>query len=298
MKQNLKLIFGLFMVFSVIIFSIITIQAQDNDICEPDDSPEVCGRKIMDAVDDKPSPDKLESTSTMAIVKGDAENPIVKEFKTYTKQYDEDNVCSINKNIDGISLIEFIRPSKIKLLSYSYENKDDDMWLKLSSGAPKRIEGTGKQGEFQNSHLTYEDMETRNLDDYEFKYLGTATIKVEGKESACYGIEAKKIKGDDSSYSKARFYIRVKDLVVVRADMYDKDGKPYKYKQLLVLKTKKMKGNNTYDMITKVVMQVLDDPKTKDVDEGKNQFTIIELGDIKVDANANIDESKFRKESL
>jgi len=246
----------------------------------------VCGRKIMEEADKIASPKQMFSETTTIVVKEDPKSPIIKKSKTYQKKYSED----LTKRL---TITTF--PSLMKILSYSYNNKDDDMWIKLSSGNPKRISGTGKQGYIQNSHIRYEDIESLKLDEYEFTYLGEKKIKVDGKKTICYKIQSKKISGEESAYSKKDIYIRKTDLFTVRTDMWDKNGNPHKTER--ALKIKKFYGQDEYTIAIKTGVSLIDNPETTD-DEGKNQYTITEMDNVKVDSSTNIDESLFRKDSM
>lgn len=285
MKIISKLIFCVVsLLFSLSLIGLVF--TQDNAICDKSDSSKVCGRKIMNEVDKLKSPKQMFSETTTLIVKGDKDNPIIKRSKTYQKKYSGD----ITKRLTVTTY-----PNLMKILSYSYKNKDDDMWIKLSSGNAKRISGSGKQGYIQNSHLRYEDIESHNLDDYEFTYQGVKMLKVEGRRTKCYKIQSQKISGEESAYKKTDVYIRVSDLFTVRTDMWDKNGNPHKTERALEIK--KFYGDNDYTIAVKTGVSLIDDPQTTD-DEGKNQYTITEMNNIKVDNNIDIDESLFRKDSM
>ncbi|MFP4227018.1 MAG: hypothetical protein ACLFRF_09840, partial [Desulfobacterales bacterium] len=86
------------------------------------------GREIMEKSDDLPEADTAASKILMLIHKGG--RVMEKEFILQMKQFEND---------EDKALIEFIRPTKIKLLTHSYKGKDDDQWLRLSSGRVKRI---------------------------------------------------------------------------------------------------------------------------------------------------------------
>jgi hypothetical protein len=171
------------------------------------------------------------------------------------------------------------------------------MWIKLSSGSPKRISGKGKHGYVQNSHFTYEDMESENINDYEYTYSGDTVLTVQGKKTDCYRVIKKKVKGDPSVYVKTEVYIRKSDLFTVRIDHWDINNNPHKTIRILkivVMTTEQ----GAYTIAAKTGVSLIDNPETPDVDEGKNQYTIMEMKNIKIDEKARIDESLFRKESL
>ena len=254
----------------------------------PGDSDTLKGRKIMEAADNSgTSPVAMVSNTTMMIVKGNPDNPIIKRSVTRRVKRSENETWTLS---------ETVYPSRMKILTYSYSNRDDEIWIKLSSGAPKRISGSGKQGYVQNSHLTYEDMESMDLDDYRFSYLTTGTIAVEGTPTECYWVERTKVSGESSRYSKSRLYITKDELFIVRIDMWDQNGNPHKTWRVLDLE--QVQGTERYTLAAKIGVSLVDDPTTPRVDEGKNQYTIMELADIRVDDDADINLSDFKKESM
>jgi hypothetical protein len=258
-------------------------------IFDETDSPGLKGRKIIMAADKQShNPRQMEYDVTMLIIKGNPHNPIVKKSTNYQKKYNE----NLSKRLSISSY-----PSQLKILSHSYKKRDDDMWIKLSSGSPKRISGKGKHGYVQNSHFTYEDMESENIDDYEYSYSGDAVLAIEGKKTDCYRVMKKKVKGDPSIYRKAEVYIRKSDLFTVRIDLWDANNNPHKTIRMLKIVVF-TSGQGTYTIAAKTGVSFIDDPETPDVDEGKNQYTIMEMKNINIDEKARIEESMFRKESL
>lgn len=251
------------------------------------------GRKIMDKVDEQPTPKLLQSETNMLIVRTYGDNNVKKELKvfdTYSKDYGENNK----------TLVEFKKPSSgIKVLRWSNENGDDDVWVKASTGGVKKLNSTGdKHDSFQGAHFTYEDMEDRNLDDYEFKYMGEEkiTIKDRGDDRSdmrinTYKVAARKVRGEDSAYSFAYFYVLPDEFIVMRADLYDKDKKLHKMME--VLDITKMTG---YDGVS---YNITRNARMKIVGE-ENQYTEIKIGNIKIDSDAerSIKESLFKSENL
>jgi hypothetical protein len=269
----------------LVLFSMTILPSQERDAYE-------IGRDIMDRVQTQPSPKLLETETSMKIVRTYGNNnQNVKEelkiFKSYSKEYSDEH---------NRTLIQFTRPSNIKVLRWSYENGDDEVWVKASSGSPKKLNSSGdKQDNFQGAHFTYEDMEERNLDDYEFKYMGKENISIprEGKdpiELETYKVAARKLEGEDTAYAFAFFYVMPETFIVMRADLYDKDKKFYK--QMDVLRFQTMKGyEEKYNIITHMRMRLVG---------RENQYTEIKMGNIKVDseAEANIYDSIFNSENL
>jgi hypothetical protein len=170
------------------------------------------GREIMDKSDALPEPQTAESSALMHIYKGS--RVLEKEFEIRAKKF---------KNDEDKILISFIRPTKIKLLTHSHTGQDDDQWLRLTSGKIKRIASSDKGKAFVNSHFYYEDLGSRNIDEYNYKLLGEG----EALGEDCYKVEAIKKEGT-KVYDKLILYVRKSDYFVVRIDFYRK-GNFHKY---------------------------------------------------------------------
>lgn len=222
------------------------------------------GREIMEKSDALAEPDTAKSKILMLIHKGG--KIIEKEFTLQMKQFEND---------EDKALISFIRPTQIKLLTHSHKGKDDDQWLRLSSGKIKRIVSTGRDKPFVNSHFYYEDLTSIDIDDYAYKFLG--------EESAvgvdCYKVEGVKQVGE-KVYDKVVFYVRKSDYFVVRVDFFKK-GKFLKF--LENYKIKEIDGILTPH---KLKMETAD---------GKGKTELILKG---LKYNIDIDSSRFRKEAL
>jgi len=163
------------------------------------------GREIMEKNDALPEAKTAMSDVLMLIHKGGG--VMEKQFESSSKKFQD--------NEDKL-LISFTRPTQIKLLTHAHKGSDDDQWLRLSSGKIKRIAASDKGKPFVNSHLYYEDIGSRNIDDYTYKLVEDA--KAAGFD--CYAVEAVKETGE-KVYSKLVLYVRKSDYFVVRIDFYE-----------------------------------------------------------------------------
>jgi hypothetical protein len=171
------------------------------------------GREIMEKSDALPEAKTAKSIVMMFIHKGD--RVIEKEFTILSKKFEND---------EDKALLSFQKPTRIKLLTHSKKVGDDDQWLRLSSGKVKRIASSDKGKSFVNSHFYYEDLNSRDIDDYEYKYIGDETaVGVD-----CYKVESIKKAGMKKVYDRAILYVRKSDFFIVRIDFYQK-GKFHKY---------------------------------------------------------------------
>lgn len=169
------------------------------------------GRQIMEKSDSLSQPDTLRATVLMLVEKGGRVDE--KEFELTGKKYGNDEKV----------LIRFSRPTSIRLLTHTYKGRDDDQWLALSSGKVKRIALADSDKPFVNSHLYYEDLKSRDIDDYAYTLLGET--KTGGAD--CYKVEAV-AKSKKMVYDKAVFYVDKANFFVMRIDIYMK-GELHKY---------------------------------------------------------------------
>ena len=161
-------------------------------------------REIMEKSDNLAQPKTATSDVLMRIHSG--KDLIDKEFTLQAMELGKD---------DTRVLITFSRPTKIKLLTHTHPNREDDQWLMMTSGKAKRITSSGKGKSFVNSHFCYEDLSSRKLDDYDYKLLESK--KVLGAD--CHVIEAVKKKGA-MVYDKAVLYVRKSDYFVIKIDFF------------------------------------------------------------------------------
>lgn len=222
------------------------------------------GREIMEKNDALPEATTAVSDVLMQIHKGG--RVIEKQFESRSKQFpnDEDRL-----------LISFTRPTRIKLLTHTYKGRDDDQWLRLSSGKIKRIASADKGKPFVNSHLYYEDIGSRDIDDYAYTLLGEATaVGVD-----CYAVEAVKQVGE-KVYSKLTLYVRKSDWFIVRIDFYE--------------------GNEFHKYLENHDIRTVDGILTPYVStmtraDGKGRT---ELKILKLEYNRSLRDSTFNKEAL
>jgi len=223
------------------------------------------GREIIEKSDALPEGDTGRSIVIMKIQKDGrvSDKEFVMSMKRLAK--DEERI-----------LVEFTKPTEIKLLTHTHKSREDDQWLQLSSGKVKRIASSDKDKPFVNSHFFYEDMESRDIDDYDYKYIGDK--KAAGED--CYAVEAVKKSGSARVYEKSLIYVRKSDFFVLRVDFF-RDGKFFKY-----LENHNVKKVNGILTPYKIIMMQSDEAGG----------TVLTVRDVKY--NITIQESLFNKDSL
>lgn len=144
-------------------------------------------------------------------------------------------IQSFSKDIgkDTFTLMFFLYPADVKntgFLTYDYYDteKKDEQWLYLPAlYKTKRIASKNKSGSFMGSDLSYADMTSPNLEDYEFKILKEDEIK--GKKVWLIQSIANKKAMIETGYTKSILFIRQDNFVVLRAVHWVKKGKKLKY---------------------------------------------------------------------
>jgi hypothetical protein len=222
------------------------------------------GREIMEKTDALPEPQTAKSKILMLIHKGGEVQE--KEFLLQMKQFEND---------EDKALIEFVRPTQIKLLTHSHKKTDDDQWLTLSSGNVNRIVSSGRDKPFVNSHFYYEDLTSIDIDDYKYELLGDGTAVGED----CFKVEGVKQVGD-RVYDKVIFYVRKSDYFVLRVDFF-KGGEFHKF--LENYEIKEIDG-----ILTPYKMKM-------ELSDGAGKTELILKG---LKYNDEIDSAVFRKEAL
>lgn len=170
------------------------------------------GRGIMEQSDRLPDAASTESRAEMKIYR-DGELKETKEFMMYHKKYGQ----------DSRSLISFIRPTQIKFLTHSIKKGEDLQWLKTSSGKPKKIGGADSGKPFVHSHFFYEDLKSRDINDYDYTLRGEAVAVDED----CYRVEAVKKKGQ-KIYDRIELFVRKSDYFILSINFYQ-GGKLLKF---------------------------------------------------------------------
>ncbi|MCB1145351.1 MAG: outer membrane lipoprotein-sorting protein [Leptospiraceae bacterium] len=176
----------------LILFSFIAVPAFANE-----------GRKIMEKNDALAEASSGSGESILVIIRGSSQEK--KEFNSISKKYGKKTR----------SRITFTSPTRIEFLTWSSPGEDSQQWIKLSSGGVRKISSSDKDGAFVNSHFYYEDIGDRDIDDFDYKLLGSGKV---GSDDV-YKIESIKKTGT-KVYSKSIVYVRKADYVVVQVDLY------------------------------------------------------------------------------
>jgi hypothetical protein len=144
---------------------------------------------------------------------------------------------SKDKGEDTLKLMFFQHPADVRdtaFLTFDYDDpdKDDDQWLYLPAlRKTKRIASTDKSGSFMGSDLTYSDMTSRNLEDYDYTFYEKAKEKeVNGvKTWVIWSVPRSKDAVKETGYEKSLIFVRQDNFFVIRALHWVRDGGYKKY---------------------------------------------------------------------
>ena len=121
---------------------------------------------------------------------------------------------------DAKGLIQFLEPAEVKgvgLLTISAKGKPADQWFYAPAiDRERRVAKQEKSTRFLGTHFTYEDMEERDVDAYDYT--------LDGEESAggapCFKVTATPHLDKESQYSKLVFWVLQDRYVTIRVEAY------------------------------------------------------------------------------
>ncbi len=170
-----------------------------------------------------------------------AETPRIKTFEIVRKDFG-----AAEKDKKSISIVVEPQGEKgISFLQYDYEDlhKNSDQWIYLSAYKKvKRIVSAGKDepktGSYFGSELSYEDIERHQVDNYTYQMLKSEVYN--GRDCWVIVSVPKPQQAKKSSYSKSILWIDKERDLILKAELYDKNGDLFK--QNLVVDVSRVNG--------------------------------------------------------
>jgi outer membrane lipoprotein-sorting protein len=127
---------------------------------------------------------------------------------------------------DSKTLVRFTDPAEIRgvtLLSYNHKGDTDRQWLYIPATQRTRSVTPRERSErFVGTDFTYEDVEERALDDFNYRLLSENEL-IDGHKT--YKMEAKPVDAGRSQYRYIYYWVGQNVPVILHAEMYDRDGK-------------------------------------------------------------------------
>ena len=225
------------------------------------------GLEIAQKVDEKQNPKDMKADLTMILTN--------KKGKTRTS-----TIRSISKDDSKKQIIWFLAPADDKgvaFLKIEHDNKDDEMRLWLPAfNKVRRISSKQKADSFMGSDMSYEDMTSRELNEYTYNLKGSEVI--DGIDY--YILESIPNTELDSEYSMHIAWVSKADYLVIKEESYDRSGRILKVK---VMKYKRIKG---YDIPEEMYVENVQ----------KNHKTRLTFDQIEVDTN--VSDNLFQEKNL
>lgn len=229
------------------------------------------GRDIAKKIHDRYIGDNSKADMSMILIDKRGRK---RERKFVTVFMEKDNV---RKNF-----IRFLEPQDIAgtgFLSIEDGKGNTTQYLYLPSlRRSRRIVSTQKKSSFVNSDFSYEDMERRNVDEFEHRIIGKEKID----NRFCYILESLPKPGTNTQYSKIISYVPEDIYLSIKTEFYDKHEELFK-----ILRVEKLE--KVQDIWTPMVM-VMEDLKRK-------HKTILRVEDINYNISGITDEL-FTKRNL
>jgi outer membrane lipoprotein-sorting protein len=233
-------------------------------------------REVMEKykAQDRTNDSSVELTMTMVNSRGGTRE---RQLNWVTKTDEKDN---------RKSLIRFLAPADVSgtgFLSIEHSGSDDDNWLYLPSlRKSRRIAGSDKSDSFMGTEFTYEDLDTEDLNAYEYKLQGSETVDgLEAWVVEAVPVDPKKI--EESGYSKRELWIGKDHNLLVQAKYYDKEGRYVKLYQ--TADTRQIAGTEKWRAYELTMKDVI-----------KGDKTILDITEYKI--NEGVQDSYFSERYL
>lgn len=121
------------------------------------------------------------------------------------------------------AIIRFTAPAEVKgvaLLVVNHPDRASDQWMWTPSiGRDRRIALQDRSTRFFGTDFSFEDLEERDVDQYDYKLTGEQPID----GAPCWKIEARPRESKSSQYTLSRIWIRKDNYVPAQYENYIKD---------------------------------------------------------------------------
>tara|TARA_B110000467_G_scaffold17904_1_gene15676 strand:- start:505 stop:1254 length:750 start_codon:yes stop_codon:yes gene_type:complete len=224
------------------------------------------GIELAQLVDDRESPKDMKSNMNMILT-----NKNGKIRTSSIRSYSTDG----NKK----QILWFLAPADDKGVAYlkiEHEDKNDDMKLWLPNFKKvRRISSRKKTESFMGSDMSYEDMTSRNMDEYSYSISGSEKVN----DIDCYILESipNEIK---TEYSRHISWITKNSHLTIKEKSFDKNGELLKSKSIIYQQIK------MYDIMKEL--------NVKNVQ--RNHQTVLKFDNIEVDSG--IEDNIFHEKNL
>jgi hypothetical protein len=121
------------------------------------------------------------------------------------------------------SILRFTAPAEVKgvaLLIVNHTDRASDQWMWTPAiERDRRIATQDRSTRFFGTDFSFEDLEERDVDQFDYKLLGDDTVD----GAACWKIESKPKESKSSQYTSSLIWVRKDNYATVRIESYNKD---------------------------------------------------------------------------
>jgi len=219
-------------------------------------SEEITGYQLAKMIDDKAQPQSTKSEISMNLINLKKNREKIKE------------IISISKDDGDKMLLFFKKPKRDKGVGFlKIESGDGD---KISLFIPKlkkirRISSSNQSDSFMGSDLSFEDMLSRDLDDFSYNLI-------DSEDDSIYLLESIS-KDKDSEYSRHLSWVTKNGLLIIKEYSFDREN------QLLKEKIFEHVQIKDYNLVSKISVTNIQEEHS----------TILEINNLEVDSNINDD---------
>ena len=178
------------------------------------------------------------------------------------------------------AILSFTAPPEVKgvaLLVFNHADRASDQWMWIPAEERDRhIAMQDRSTRFFGTDFSFEDMEERDVDQFDYKLAGEEPID----GAPCWKLESRPKQTKSSQYTSSALWVRKDNYVISRIDNFNKD---------------KLVRRITYGDIQKI--DNIWTPRTVEVlDATKNSRTVLKLD--KIEYNAAMKEENFTRDAL
>tara|TARA_B100000029_G_scaffold265086_1_gene261286 strand:- start:130 stop:885 length:756 start_codon:yes stop_codon:yes gene_type:complete len=226
-------------------------------------SEQITGYQLAKMINDKAQPQSTKSEILMNLIN-------IKKNREKTKE-----MISISKDDGNKMLLFFKKPKRDKGVGFlKIESGDGD---KISLFIPKlkkirRISSSNQSDSFMGSDLSFEDMLSRDLDDFNYNLI-------DSDDDSLYILESI-AKDKDSEYSRHISWVSKDNLLITKEDSFDQENKLLKEKLFEHIQIK------NFDLVSKISVTNVQ----------TQHSTILQINNLEVDSD--IDDDIFNELNL
>ncbi len=213
----------------------------------------ISGHDVMQQAHDRDTGDSMHALMGMDLIDSDG-NTNPRTIEAWGVTYDQEKDLAQ-------SVMEFKAPASVKgtrFLQVENDGRDDDKWIYLPAlGRVRRIASSDGDSSFVGSDFTYDDMETREVDEDNHKLLREEKL---GKYQ-CYVVESIPKDLEDAQYAKRISWVTKEHLIPVKVEMYSK--KTGEVEKLLTVKQNIAKVQGIWTIFSTLMEDKESDHSTK-----------------------------------